>query len=256
MPGDNTCKICTECIDLKVQLFIVCEDCGLSFHASCANLTEEDLVRLGTLSMNVMWLCNECMQKFRRMRDGIGSNSSPSLLGGTTSNEMKSTVEDEVDELKKTVAGIVETLAKMTAAASTIDPSPPHSTPVSSFMLANGPNACSTSVADTEAGLRQQSTMDGNFCLLLSNMDVSVAESDVHLLVTRSLGICPNDPERIDVIKLVSNWRSRRNMDFVSFKVVLDYRWRSKALSPSTWPKNVVFREFINRQNVTWKPLF
>lgn len=96
-------------------------------------------------------------------------------------------------------------------------------------------------------------TTDDDFSLFLSNIDVSVTERDVHALVVRSLGT--PEPERIDVIKLGSNWNTHRALDYVSFKVMLDKKWKSRALDSSIWPNTVRFREFVKKNNNTWKPI-
>lgn len=252
MPKDRVCKKCSLSIDSNVDLYTVCEgDCACFFHVACINLTERDL---SVLSSNIVWLCDECIDRFRKVRDGVGSN----VPDNTMSNEInKSSIEDEVRELKNTVAGIVDTLAKILPTASTTDPPLQHSTPVSSFMLLNGTNACGTDMEDSETVRQHRCTIDDqNFSLLLTNIDASVVEDDIHRMVSQALGIGTHDPEQIDVVKLVSNWKSNRIIDYVSFKVVIDKRWKLKAMNPSTWPKSIKFREFIKRHNETWKPVF
>lgn len=246
------CKKCSLSIDPKVDLYAVCEgDCACFFHAACVSLTERDL---SVLSSNIVWLCDECMSRFRRVRDGVGSD----VPDNTTNNEMdKSSIDDEVRELKNTVAGIIDTLAKMVPTVSTTDPPLQHSTPVSSFMLLNGTNALGTNVEGNKTVRQNRYTIeDQHFSLLLTNIDASAVEDDIHRMVSQALGIGTHDPENFDVVKLVSNWKSNRVFDYVSFKVVMHKRWKLKAMNPSTWPKGVKFREFINRNNEIWKPVF
>lgn len=71
------------------------------------------------------------------------------------------------------------------------------------------------------------------------------------LMVARALGL--SDPESINVAKLVSKWKSHLNLDFISFKVLLPTELKLRALTPTTWPRNVRYRECIRRNN-TWKP--
>lgn len=257
MPKDRVCRKCSLSIDPNADLYTVCEgDCACFFHAACVCLSEKDLC---VLSSNIVWMCDDCMGRFRRVRDGVASDVPDDT---TANNEInKSSIEDEVKELKNTVAGIIETLSKMVPAASTNDPPPVHSTPVSSFTLLNGTNACGTSMEDNESASesvrqRRRTIDDQHFSLLLTNIDASVVEDDIHGMVSQALGIGEHDPECIDIVKLVSNWKSQKILDYVSFKIVLHKRWKLKAMNPSTWPKSVKFREFINRHNDTWKPLF
>lgn len=261
MTKDRVCKKCSQSIDLKTELFTVCEgDCACFFHANCVGLSEQEVI---VLSLNIIWLCDECMDKFRRMRDGsdiredVGSDSSHDTANSAGKNK---TIEDEVTELKDAIAGIRDTLSKLVPTDSPThtshDPILLHSTPVSSSLL-EGTNACSTFVKSNDDAQRQQCTIDGsNFSLLLTNIDVSVAECDIRGMVTQALGIDTLKPEYIDVTKLVPHWRSCNAVDYISFKVVLNNRWKNKAMNPSTWPKGVKFREFIKRQrNDAWKPI-
>lgn len=251
----SECKKCSLSIGAG-ENFTVCEgDCAGVFHAECVGLSEEDVLVLSSHSSNIIWLCGECLSRFRRARDNADKRDGlRSPDGGMNSSNAanKKSIEDEVNELKDTVAGIVHTLAKLLPSDSSVDSPMHHSTPVSSFTLQDGNNACS-SVVNNDEGLRQQCEDDDNFALLLSNIDTSVAECEIHRMVAQALG--SQHPEEIDVVKLVSQWKKRRIMDYISFKVVLDKRWRSKAMDPSTWPKGVKFREFFGRRNDTWKPV-
>lgn len=91
-----------------------------------------------------------------------------------------------------------------------------------------------------------------DFSLFVSNIDSTVSELDIRRMVSRALNT--PDPERIDVSKLVSKWNNNQPPDFISFKVTLNRKWKDQALNPLIWPKYVKFREFILRQNVTWRP--
>ena len=49
-------------------------------------------------------------------------------------------------------------------------------------------------------------------------------------------------------------WKNAITIDYVSFKVVLDCNLKTNAMTASTWPRRVKFREFVNRQS-TWRPM-
>lgn len=70
-------------------------------------------------------------------------------------------------------------------------------------------------------------------------------------MVARALGTL--EPDRMDVVKLTRN-SNHRISDFVSFKVVSRRKWKSRALNPSTWPVNVIFRKLVCKHNDTWRP--
>lgn len=89
----------------------------------------------------------------------------------------------------------------------------------------------------------------------MTNIDVSATERDISLMISRALNI--PEPEHIDVVKLVSKWNLRKSRDYISFKVNLNRKWKSRAMDPITWPKHIEVREFVNtkRHNETWKPV-
>lgn len=247
MENCKTCKKCSISIDNRVDLFTVCEgDCACLFHANCVGLSEKDL---DVFSNNVIWMCDTCVDKFRKAREGI-------LPVTVDETDTEKSLEEDVKELKCAVAGILDSLSKMmpiTTSASNINLL--HSTSVSPFSLSAGANE---SDADRHAENLQRSknttnsdNADDTFSLFLSNIDPCVTECDIHGLVSRALGT--TEPERNDVIKLTKYWNGRRP-DFISFKIIVNKKWKSRALDPLTWPVNIKFREFVNVHNNTWRP--
>lgn len=261
MPRVYVCKKCSLSIDHNVQRSVMCEgDCARSFHMECAQLSEKEVT---VKSINYIWLCNECLDSFRKARDDRASREySREGTGLDVSHDMESSgaaqksMENEIAQLKHAVAGIIETLAKYTPTVPTANSLLRHSTPVSSNTLQDGTNASSFSAIDNEGSQQQDGMDDRTFSLLLTNIDANVAVRDVHQMVVQALGVGSNPLDHIDVVKLVSHWNSHRSTDYVSFKIVLDNRWKRKALDASTWPKRIKFREFVKRQIDTWKPVF
>lgn len=259
MSRDNICRKCSLSVDPKIHLFTVCEgDCALSYHADCVFLSENDVL---ALKANIIWLCDNCLKIFRRARDSRNCTEEVATVsnGDVAHNgTQRTTIEDEVRDLKTAVADIMQTMAKLVPGDSTIDPPVLSSTPVSSMKLldgTNGTNVCCRNEND-DAGLRWQCADDDrNFSLLLTNIDASAAERDVRRMVVGALGTDALDPECMDIVKLVPWWKSQNSFDFVSYKVVLDKRWKTKAMDPSTWPKGVRFREFVRKRISTWKPV-
>lgn len=243
MVDDKTCKKCSKRVDMRTDLFTVCEgECACFYHAACVNLTE-DVLQI--LSGNIIWICDQCMIQFQRTRGNIRPNSHSDVFTAKS-------IEEEVIELKNTVAGIVQTLSSIVPANQLNTTVPRHSTPKSTHAPSNGTCISSVNANCDESQRSPCAPIDTDFSLFLSNIDASVTEWDVHQLVARSLGT--TDPEPIDVVKLTSNWSGRRALDFVSFKVVLDRKYKDRAMNPSTWPVNVKFREFVKRSSNTWKP--
>lgn len=204
---------------------------------------------INDLAQNVLWMCDCCMDHFIHTKNGNSSD--------TTST--KQSIDDDVKELKIVVAGVLNTIASITKSLPRAEKSPTnsevvhttvHTTPSGSFSLLNGTACDDTAIDDESDGIRNTSEND-NFSVLLTNIDSSVSECDIQRMVSRAMGI-PN-PERIDVTKLVSKRKAHLNLDFISFKIVLPTVMKSRAFNPTTWPRNVRFREFIRKTN-TWRP--
>lgn len=252
MENNKECKKCCRCVDGLTDLFTVCEgDCAGLFHAKCVGLKEDDIDFLTRtlnsiiLLVNTIWMCDVCMDKFRKKRDGIWHEPAIDTTDATT-------IEDDVRELKSTVTGILDSLSKiMKTTTSTDGAKLVHSTPNSSYSPSDGPIGC---VSNEECVQRLRDTTDcDTFSLFLSNIDPCVTEWDIHRMVSRALGA--HESERWDVIKLTKYWSSMRTLDFISFKVTMNVKWKNRALDRSTWPVNIRFREFVNRHNDTWRPI-
>ncbi|XP_029731753.2 uncharacterized protein LOC115268007 [Aedes albopictus] len=154
----------------------------------------------------------------------------------------------DVDELKAKVASILSVITSHENNHS--DTRICHSTPNSSRQKEEGTSEIAHAF-DTASRLPDSICDDENFDLLLTNIDGSVSEEDVHLMISRCLGTFEN--ERINVRKLVPRWVDCSALDYVSFKIVLNRKWKSAAMMSSTWPGNIRFREF-KKLRCPWKP--
>ncbi|XP_062533754.1 uncharacterized protein LOC134202778 [Armigeres subalbatus] len=179
----------------------------------------------------------------------------PSIFCNAFALEPKCALHRDVEELKAKVETIMSLLAPNVKCSA--NSAMQHSTPKTSPKFSNTAPYVSTgrieSFVPPDASSRSftSTNMEESFAMVLTNIDGSVSEKDVQEMVTRCLGAC--DKECVNVRKLVPRWVDSNTLDYISFKIVLDTKWKSAALTPTTWPKNVKFREF--RQNLcTWKP--
>lgn len=253
-PSEKTteCKNCARRIITQVGLYVVCDGpCRNSFHISCIGMSKE---QLQSRSNGVLWLCNTCLPCFHDWKQSIPSIPTPA-------DTIR--MQNDITELKSQVSRILNSLEG-------ISPNKTqrsefvlrHSTPVTSAGLMNGSNISyenasaierdQTEQNDEQDQMEETSDGDHSFSLLLTNIDSAASEKDVMMMVCGCLNAPASDCE--SVIKLVPRRLNCSLLDFVSFKVVLKWRWKSLAMSASTWPIGIQFREFINRKNNTWKP--
>lgn len=241
MSNDKSCGKCSLTIDAAVDSFSVCGGkCFKMFHLECAGLSLSDL---SVLSYNIIWVCDACMRDLCRYRVRKFADSTTNTLSSRT-------VEDEIHELKNTVAAIADTLANVTQKTR---PVPNSSTPISSLKVLNGTNETFDFACDDRSTMGSSSTDEcREFSLYLTHIDRRATENDIKQMVSRSLSAPLSDC--YEVVKLVPRWRNVNTLDYISFRIMLDKKWKILAMNPSTWPKGVVFREFVSRQSEPWRP--
>lgn len=247
------CKKCFARVATKEEQFIHCNGpCGVIFHAACVGLDKVDLAAVSPPKRNSFWLCDECLAKFVLWRTERKEEKKESIAP-TDRTEPKSILQRDVDDLKAKVDSILSVLSASSNCS--LDTVMLHSTPTSSRHFDNALReaACGGTSCVADASERSSNTTAGdeNFSLLLTNIDSSVSEEDVQMMVSQCLGVC--DTECKYVKKLVPRWVDSSTLDYISFKIVLNCKWKTIAMKSSTWPKNIRFREFRRRQ-CTWKP--
>lgn len=244
----KTCEKCSHSID-NSDLVTVCEGkCAKTFHAACVGVTETDLC---ALSCNIIWICDACMDLFYKMRDRMYADATTN----TTIAQPSRSVDDQINELKCAVTEIANTLAHVIQKQDVAAPFL-HSTPVSSHVLLDGTREDDMNEdLSSEATEKQSSSLlqpPEYFSLYLTNIDKCATESDISMMVSRSLNVplaCCTE-----IVKLVPKSKNTSLLDFVSFKVLLNTNLKPLAMCPSTWPKGIRYREFVNRVSETWKP--
>ncbi|XP_062534865.1 uncharacterized protein LOC134204057 [Armigeres subalbatus] len=159
----------------------------------------------------------------------------PHIYCNGTCDEPKCVLHDDIIELKAKIDSIMSMLSSNGECSS------------DTVMKLSTPNQ--QTLLDDSA--RVSNGANYSFALLLTNIDSSVSEDDVQVMVSRCLGAC--DTECKSIRKLVPRWVDTSSLDYISFKIVLNRKWKSIAMMPSTWPRNVKSREFRQRQ-CTWKP--
>lgn len=239
------CRKCLHHVKTADQPFIFCNGlCTGVYHAACVGLNNESLAAVSPPNKNSFWLCDDCLSKFVQWREGEKDST----------DRVGSVLHRDVEVLKSKVDAIMSILGPSSTCCqsdSAIRHSTPHSTPQLESGRTNQHSETPFAPDVSRQSPDEANSADESFALLLTNIDGSVSEEDVQQMVSRCLGACDDDCK--EVRKLVPRWVDCNNLDYVSFKVVLNKKWKLTALTPSVWPKHVKFREFMRRQ-CTWKP--
>lgn len=252
-PSDDLvkCEKCAIVIYTELALYAVCNGpCGNSYHAACIGMSRD---HLHALSIGMLWMCPQCLPKFDEWK--INEHKSSPVM------EI-SQLYSEITELKSQVSLIVNSLQRPPSDdSSAANHLLRHSTPIVSSSK-KGTNTTYESdtrhqmTAQCDMQSTSQTTVDGTdgscFSLLLTNIDNTTSESDIETMVSGCLGVPVGDC--LNVRKLVSKRTNCRLLDYISFKVTLNDRWKDRAMSESTWPNGIVFREFQVQHRNVWKP--
>lgn len=245
------CTKCTHTVNAETDCFTVCKgSCYRAYHAHCVGLTE---ATISVFTKNVIWLCDDCLASFRAGRSSESNECTTVSVGSAPEMEIMK----EINVLKDQIATVVTMLSGCHQSSTLVESSLQNkiSTPISSPDSLNRTDESNAAEGNSVAGTNCSSSVSKSqqsFSLLLSNLDNRVTEQDIDLLVSNSLGMV--DKENVNVTKLVPKWKSCEEMDYISFKVVLDNKWKSTAMKSSTWPQTIKYREFVNRNRNTWYP--
>lgn len=228
-----------------------------TFHGACVGLTKENIC---SINGNVIWLCDDCLSAFYDHQKKLWMTEDPPA-------------DDAPQKLYETVADLTDKIAnieKMLSAMSTVNESsispsnssvPQHSTPIRQAKLRNGSRRNETNCSIQNCLPRPQRSSDSScsvrhsedsFSLFLTNIDGQVTEEEINVLVAESLGV--EGSQSFHVKKLVPKWMKDDSLDYASFKVTVDPKFKSAMLQESTWPTGIKYREFIERPRNTWKP--
>lgn len=250
------CNKCLFAIDRKNERYTICEGrCAKRYHAACVGLSEATISAL--FSKNILWMCDECLLDFCNTRDASAEDVKPN---DCCTHQSK--CEAEIEELKTKVNDVIDVLTTMVSqrsqpGAHNHHHPPAASTPVLSSLksdhLFDGTketNARDSMSSSDKGTFEARNDFRDTFSLFITNVDRSTTDDDISKLVCECLNTDDHDEFRVK--KLVSN-QNLHELDYISFKITLDRKWKSLALQPSTWPKYLRYREFVNRRAI-WKP--
>lgn len=242
------CDKCYSSIDARSEPFVVCEgDCSKSYHAHCVELLESHTVSLA--ATNILWMCDICLDQFYKRRRGLSLDKSLHHA-----HDSSTKIETALVDIKSRIDLIVDTLSSASVQSSSGIPAQ-SSTPLSSTELQD----CSSPACKRNSNSEMTSFLSApsihqkdTYSLFLSNIDSFATESDIECMVRQSIGI--ENEEGVNVVKLVPRWKDVSQLEYASFKVVLNVKWKHKALKPCTWPAGIKFREFVCFNRPVWRP--
>lgn len=249
-------KHCGECsLEINELEPIRCGFCDTYFHISqqcCGfnNRANRDLFSNG----KAMFICPKCRDILNGrsvcsfLKESLGPQSSSPMDLNLLSNQVQK-LSSLVESLSKQVENIVN---ERQAAIAVSTPSWPK-TGVKRRRGNNGQTVQATvergtstiDLSDLSVPFIVPPPQPPKFWLYLSGFQPLIKVEDVQKIVARCLNVF--DP--FDVVRLVAKDADIAKLTFVSFKIGLNPDHRELALSASTWPDGLLFREFDDQSN-------
>lgn len=260
--------VCCSCAGDIGDIQVECQGfCKAIFHPRCCAVAAdvfEEVMRNNQL----FWFCPSCTALMKDMRLRNTARAAYEVGQGHALNShsdiMKNLKTEIMDELK---AEIRTNFAKLINSSTCtpksskrvgVDPRFTRSRRLFSTVAKSIPNQqppLLLGAGSTPSPSLDIVTMPPNqpkFWLYLSRIARDVSVNQICALAKKRLGT-----DDVQVIRLVGKGRDMSTLSFISFKIGMNMEMKSKALSTSTWPKGVVYREFTdNRTDENfWRPV-
>lgn len=231
----EACKAEIVAEDIVVSCEGLCEE-QRYFHAKCVGLSYDE--GCSCLHRNIFWMCDQCRDQIERAR------FRKSFLD---KNCGEYATRDEVDSLKSEVKRVNAIVSQMLCNSATLPEQSTVQSPIAGISASCSPL---TSTKITAGDHTVPSESETNFQLYVTNIAPDVTESEVKDMVCKTIGTT----NVVHVKCLVSPWRDRSTLNYISFKVTIDAQLRESALSVSKWPSGVRCREFRDCSSSVWRP--
>ncbi|XP_055633751.1 uncharacterized protein LOC129774078 [Toxorhynchites rutilus septentrionalis] len=248
---------------------VVCKGfCKANFHFNCAKISEA-LYKEVDNQPGLFWMCKGCRDVMANARS---RNAMVSI--NAAAKEVKDVYQKLVDDLKTDIKESLIAELKQEIQGGFNKLTPAVSSPLPRHFNFNFGNRSTpkrgrdedilpsqeqptkifhgTGQSVNNTLLRSGSRADDKFWVYLSKISPDVKEADVQQLVKERLST-----DDVIAKPLVPKGRPLSTLTFVSFKIGVSQDLKAKAMDPSTWPREIEFREFLeygtNVQHF-WKP--
>lgn len=228
---------CTACnVECSAEDTVVCcegfceEFCY--FHAKCVGLSYDE--GCACLHQNIFWMCDNCRDIIEKGRYREAIKEGENFAKKEELNSLK----NELDNISRTVSQIENLLTE-----------PRDTSKMSECIEATNSSPLSSTKLNAIDESRCPST-DENLQLYVSNIANDVPEDEGKLMVCESIGAT----YVLGIKRLVAYGTDITALDYVSYKITVDARFRSTAMNRSCWPDEVRCREFKCTSRTTWRP--
>ena len=251
--------LCHACSNELTGECITCQGfCDATFHANCCG-SRPDFVADVIRSSQSFWLCPSCskLMKDIKFRKSVRSAHDAGQAGAFgVIEQLKAEILSELkNEIRSNFTAIVNSSA-LTPRSSRQSPlaaaahgrklllEPIPSQRPQPALMEGTSKSVSPSLGVTTVPLPK-----GKCWIYLSRISRDVSADQIVALANNRLGT-----SNAEAIRLVAKGRDISTLSFISFKVSVDADLKDKALSPSTWPSGILYREFNDDRGNFWRP--
>ncbi|XP_053690826.1 uncharacterized protein LOC128739368 [Sabethes cyaneus] len=241
---ENVCEQCAKPVQADGDHVKCMGFCDQLVHAKCAKMNAAFLKVLRERK-NLLWMCDECVKLIKMTRfKGVMSSvscavSSIASSHGEAVGELKQAIlvnGQRIEQLSKSVSEAATT--PLTSRYATAEP--PKKRRREERIMGSKPLLAGTKSSTSQTVLTV-SPPKKLFWLYLSRIRPTVKPEAILELVQDCLQ-SSGDP--IKVIPLIKKDADLYAMNYISFKVGMDEKYRDIALDTGTWPHGLLFREF------------
>ncbi|XP_055524673.1 uncharacterized protein LOC129718196 [Wyeomyia smithii] len=251
---ENVCDQCAKPAQADGDNIRCMGFCNQIAHVMCAKMNSSFLKILRERK-NLFWMCDECVKlmKMTRFKEAMSSVScavsSTQDRHAEALSELKQAIKANGEHVEKLSKKVIETASTPLSSRNEAR-EPPKKRRREEQTKTNPPLLVRTKSSSSQT-IMTVSPPKELFWLYLSRIHPSVKTEAIVELAKESLQC--NEP--IKVIPLLKRNADLSTMNFISFKVGMDKKYRDIALDVETWPRGVVFREFdgTNAKNF-WAP--
>lgn len=258
--------VCHKCANDLSGDYVTCQGfCDATFHVACCGFSS-DLVAEVLRGSQMFWMCVSCSKlmtdiRFRKsVRSSFDSGQADAsgILPGMI-EQLKAEILSELKtEIRTNFTAIVNSSA-LTPKSSRRPPLVPAL--AQARKLSFRPNVNQRPKPDLMVGTSNSASPSHGVTVVpmakeklwiyLSRISKEVTPEQITALANKRLGT-----EDAVAIRLVAKGRDVSTFSYVSFKVGIDAELKDKALSSSTWPSGIVFRQFSDNRENFWRPDF
>lgn len=259
--------VCNSCANDIGDIQVECQGfCKAIFHPRCCGIRADSFDEV-MKNKQIFWMCYSCTKimddsRFRNTARAAYEVGQAHALNSHSDimQNLKLEILDELKaEIKTNFAKLMNSNTFTPKSSKRVDirrgptrsrrlfSTTNHANPIPQPPLLVGTG----STPSPSIGISTVAPNQPKFWLYLSRVASNVSADQVRALAIKRLA-----SENIHVTRLVAKGRDVSTLSFISFKIGMSLDLKTKALSTSTWPRGLVYREFTDsRSNENfWRP--